>query len=208
VVGWCACLAFSCWILGVENNWVYYSIALPHQLKEYPYLFFYENTSIASYALYFDVLSPQYAKVFGSVVFVTFFLVSIFPSYKDHAYLKNMSTVVALDYACLISLLILCMPNSWWNYQIHLLIPSMVMAVFFARQKGRILGVQLLFWAALVDLVITAAMAIDNDIDYFTQMNSEWRMLYIVARGLPNLVLFLVPLIIRWRIFLGKCSAG
>lgn len=36
-------------------------------------------------------------------------------------------------------------------------------------------------------------MSIDNDIQYFIDMDSSVRMMYIVLRGLPNVILFGLP---------------
>lgn len=201
------CLALSVAVIGLHENWIYFTVGLPQQLKEYPYLFFYENVSISSYMLYFNVLSPAHAKIFGSAVFFVLLFLSIVPSFRQVSLLKEKNIIVALDYACLTSLLILCMPNSWWNYQIHLLLSAVVVAIFIAKQDRPHYGIILVWGYSLLSLAMTAALAADHtDIDYFVQMDSSMRMTYIVLRGVPTLLLFALPFVIRWGIFLGKYS--
>jgi hypothetical protein len=96
------------------------------------------------------------------------------------------------------------MPNSWWNYQIHLLVPAVVVAIFLAKQDRVEWGLLSLFTYSIISLSITVVMSIDNDIQYFIDMDSSVRMMYIVLRGLPNVILFGLPFFIRWQIFLGK----
>lgn len=73
------CLLFSIFVMGVKEN-VDVLVALPQQLKELPYLFFYENTSLPSYALYFDLLSPESAKRAGTIIFLSLLFLSLYPS--------------------------------------------------------------------------------------------------------------------------------
>lgn len=199
------CLVFSIAVIGLRENWIYFAVGLPQQLKEYPYLFFYENVSISSYMLYFDLLSPAYAKKIGSAVFFVLLFLSIAPSFKQAPLLKEKNIIAALDYACLTSLLVLCMPNSWWNYQIHLLLSAVIVAIFIAKQERPYYGLILIFGYSLLSLAMTTALAIDHpDINYFVQMDSATRMTYIVLRGVPSLLLFALPFSIRWGVFLGK----
>lgn len=198
------CLLFSVFVMGVEQNVTYFFVALPQQLKELPYLFFYENTSLPSYALYFDLLSPEGAKRIGTVIFLALLFLSLYPSSMEPLATKNKNMIMAIDYAVIVALLVLCMPNSWWNYQIHLLVPAVVVAIFLIKQDRVRWGLLSLFVFSIISLSITVVMSIDNDIQYFIDMDNSVRMTYIVLRGLPNIILFGLPFFIRWQIFLGK----
>lgn len=198
------CLLFSIFVMGVKENVTYFLVALPQQLKELPYLFFYENTSLPSYALYFDLLSPESAKRAGTIIFLSLLFLSLYPSSVRPLVTKKKNMVAAIDYAVIVALLVLCMPNSWWNYQIHLLVPAVVVAIFLAKQDRVEWGLLSLFTYSIISLSITVVMSIDNDIQYFIDMDSSVRMIYIVLRGLPNVILFGLPFFIRWQIFLGK----
>ncbi len=196
------CLVFSIYVFGAKENFAYFFVGLPKMLEWGPHLFFYENISLASYALYFKVFSPEQAKVFGRILFIIFFVASLFPSFMQR---ERGGGSVALDYACLTSLLILCMPNSWWNYQIHLSVSAWVVAVFIARQERVPWFLLAVFVSALLVLALTAILASDRPgVDYFVRMDDLTRMVYIVLRGLPNLLLFALPLTIRWGVFLNK----
>lgn len=202
VFSFALCLIFSICILGFKENFAYFFVGLPQMLGWGPKLFFYENISIASYTLYFNVFSPEQAAVFGRILLVVFFAASLYPALMQR---NRCDGCVALDYACLTSLLVLCMPNSWWNYQIYLSISAWVVAIFIARQKRIPWFLLVVFVGALLLLVLTAALASDHPgVDYFVQMDNLTRMVYIVLRGLPSLLLFLLPLIIRWGVFLNK----
>ncbi|MEZ5539076.1 MAG: glycosyltransferase family 87 protein [Pseudomonadales bacterium] len=198
------CLLFSVFVMGVEQNVTYFFVALPQQLKELPYLFFYENTSLPSYALYFDLLSPEGAKRIGTVIFLALLFLSLYPSSMEPLATKNKNMIMSIDYAVIVALLVLCMPNSWWNYQIHLLVPAVVVAIFLIKQDRVRWGLLSLFVFSIISLSITVVMSIDNDIQYFIDMDNSVRMTYIVLRGLPNIILFGLPFFIRWQIFLGK----
>lgn len=196
------CLIFSICVFGAKENFAYFFVGLPKMLGWGPQLFFYENISLASYALYFKVFSPEQAKVLARILFVVCFAASLLPSFIQR---DRERRVVALDYACLTSLLILCMPSSWWYYQIHLSISACVVAIFIARQERAPRFLLAVFVCALLVLALTAALASDHPgVDYFVRMDDLTRMVYIVLRGLPNLLLFVLPLTIRWGIFLNK----
>lgn len=197
------CLLFSVIVMGLKENITYFTVALPQQLKELPYLFFYENTSLPSYMLYFDIVSPAVAKKIGTAIFLILLLLSIYPSFKSLSLVRGKNMVVALDYACLTSLLVLCMPNSWWNYQIHLVVSAVVVAIFLAKQNRPEYLLSFLLAYALISLAITTAMAVDTDIQYFVDMENSVRLVYIVLRGVPNLILFGLPFVIRWQVFRG-----
>ncbi len=185
-------------VLGIDEHVIFYKHIAPLLLKEKPSLFFYSNTSLISYSLYFDLLTPDRAKLVNSALLAVLLVIAMLPALRDAPDKEQDHLRMTLDFSILVAMLVMCMPNSWWNYQIHLLLPIMATAVFLVDPQRFCWPAALVWLSGIGLLFFTITLGVHKDISYFVDMEKHLRMTYIVLRGLPNLLFFSLALWMRW----------
>jgi alpha-1,2-mannosyltransferase len=117
-------------VFGVAENWKYFHDVLPTLLREAP-VDAYENVSIARHLqsrLGLDPLAAnRVAHWIELPMAATTLLALLRARRRDDLSPRERATRDALAFALCVTLMLVCMPNSWLNYQCLLLLPLFVL---------------------------------------------------------------------------------
>jgi Glycosyltransferase family 87 len=148
-----AALAFALSLaaFGTAQNRLYFTRILPTISQEYPERSA-ENVAFGRYARTLLGATPEVAKRVGQLIAVPLVMASAFAIYRGQR-LRTGEEHTPLELSLFVSLMLLCLANSWTNYQLLLLVPILVLlAHAWARPRDRasVLAATLPCWGLLL----------------------------------------------------------
>jgi hypothetical protein len=180
-------------MLGVAEHAYFLSSVLPVMLMESASASL-ENLSLAAYVIYFQGDGPHVGYMAKPVV-AACVLVAGWGLFQSSRMPRDAASPIrtALDVALLITLVLIGLSNSWWNYQILLLIPTVVIlvAAFAVRPVP---------WALVVFFAFTCAVLFVTSHAVVKEMIPQADFYKSVFyRGLTNYAFFIVLLVLQRR---------
>src|SRR5262245_12041938 len=118
-------LLLSLAAFGPAQNRLYFTSILPTISQEYPERSA-ENLAFGRYARALLGASPEVAKRVGQLIAVPLVMASAFAIHGGRR-LRNGEERMPLELSLFVSLMLLCLANSWTNYQLLLLVPILVL---------------------------------------------------------------------------------
>ncbi len=141
-------------VFGVEPNRAYFGTVLPYLMRELPAATV-ENASLARAFIAHTALDPATAKRCGQGVALALVAVTTWLTVRRRRLAPNRPPD-GVEWAAFVALMLLCMPNSWLNYQLLLLLPIVVLYRHSTRAGAH-------RWPLLPATIATLLIAISPD---------------------------------------------
>lgn len=151
------------------------------------------NISPLIFPVYYPDISGETAKHIHHAITVFFVGMCIYASFIRTRF-SELSTFKEglLKLSMYVIAAILVLANSWWYYQIILLIPVLVLAMYFLDNAGRQKQLFATYIMACSVLAVTIHMAPLTDTYALLEWTKLQTFIYVLARGSASLMLFAV----------------
>ena len=143
-------LVLSLAAFGPEQSRLYFTRILPTISQEYPVRSA-ENVAFGRYARLLGA-TPEVAKRVGQLIAVPFVMASALAIHRRRR-LRAGEEHAPLELSLFVSLMLLCLANSWTNYQLLLLVPILVLLAHAwdqPRDRASVLAATLPCWGLLL----------------------------------------------------------
>lgn len=182
-------------MVGLGEHIFFYTKILPALLSEQPGINDAINLSPSALPLYFGLPATQ-ARVLSKILLMVVLAFYLKKYFSTTASQNQDPRVPLVDFSIITIISVMALANSWWNYQILLVLPAMV-ACALVFEKGLANKTQLSLLLIAFLLFFTSAWMAMETVHGFGGLGNLGRFLYYLSRGGIGIVVLV--LLWRWR---------